>query len=238
MVTFVSSCPSDGKRGTTGEAAAGVVGLLRDRRRSPGGSPEKFPPPQPPTRDPDGREVAGRLPADPTLRVFVRWWRGGRRRGRVIKLKQGECRTLLPPLTQRIFRFFPDTDKLWKPSGEDRTPKVQIHLSPDKGTAAPPAHTGIKHMKHWDWQTPQRWGENQGLQMQITFLVCFEFSKCKGISIDVNACCCFKKKKNIRKYTSIDSNQQFISVMGTDKSTLPKSMFWCFLLQLSKSWLV
>lgn len=82
---FVCVCvcvnDSDGKRGAAGEAAEGMAGLLRDRRRHVGCHAEELPPPQPPPGHPDGGEVVGQIPPDPPLCLSVwRWGRGGRRR--------------------------------------------------------------------------------------------------------------------------------------------------------------
>lgn len=77
----------DGKRGAAGEAAAGVAGLLCDRRRDAGSHAEEFSPPQPPPGHPDGGEVVGQIPPDPPLCLSL-WWRG---RGRWRRVNEWTC---------------------------------------------------------------------------------------------------------------------------------------------------
>ena len=193
MVPFVSRA-LDGERGAAGEAAEGVVGLLRYRRRRPGGAAEELAPPQPPAGHPDGGEVAGRLPADPTLRVPVRRRGGGGGRGRVMKLKQGEGGAQdSSPSSLSLFSFF---SFLTRTNCERLQERSTFH---QRG-AAPLAQQAFRHGTfNWDrlhHRETHGGGGEEGLHMQTTFGFVFEFQvvkeKRKTLSIDVNACGCLK----------------------------------------------
>lgn len=186
-----------------------MVGLLCDRGRRPGGFAEKLPPTQPPARHPDGGEVARRIPADPPLRVFIRRRGGGRRWRWVTKLKRGgqdsspSSPSSPPSLVQFSFSF-PDTDKLWKPSGEDHKfpqPPSTSDRSPCYSSSTGGQNTSNTPDSTWNWQTPllsstDFWEEIKGSRMQMILWLVLIF-KCKGkkesLSIDVNACGCWKR---------------------------------------------
>lgn len=153
-------------------------------------------------------------------------WSGGRGRrsavgGEPDSLPLLHSRTTFSFFCGLFVFLFPDTDKLWKPSGEDKGPPPSWHLlSEDTATARAHAGTRTNTSKNTlkTLQTSlgvtdraaarhRKGGGIQGLRMQITlWLVSFLIFKCKGkqIWIFIHRCKCMwlfkKKKKNKELY--------------------------------------